>query len=120
MKLVEVLERFEQWVFDRLLPAEPLRPFRATRVNDVPGVVKPGTVYLVGEGDQIWCAVLRCPCGCRATIQLGMLRDSRPCWKAITHANSTISLAPSIWRRVGCKSHFTLDSGRIHWYGRVG
>lgn len=120
MRLLERLERLGQWVLDRLLPAEPLRPFRAVTVADVPAVMRPGTVYLVGEGDHRWCATLRCPCGCRATIQLGMLREARPRWSATVHADSTVSLAPSVWRRVGCRSHFVLERGRVRWCGPAG
>lgn len=115
MRLRERLDRLGQWVLDRLLPAAPSRPFRAAAVDDVPALLAPGVVYLVGEGGHLWCAALRCPCGCGATIQLGMLREARPCWSATVHADGTVSLTPSVWRRVGCRSHFVLERGRIRW-----
>lgn len=109
------LERLGQWVLDRLLPAEPAHGFRAVRVDDVPSVLRPGVVYLVGEGEHLWCAALCCPCGCAATIQLGLLGDARPRWSAAVHADGSVSLTPSVWRRVGCRSHFVLRRGRIEW-----
>lgn len=120
MTFRERLERLGQWVLDRLLPAEPTRPFRAVDAPDMPGVLTPGVVYLVGEGGHHWCVALRCPCGCGATIQLGMLREARPCWSATVHVDGTVSLMPSVWRRVGCRSHFVLERGHIRWCGPEG
>ena len=39
----------------------------------------------------------------------------RPGWKLRDHWDGTASLAPSVWRKVGCKSHFWLRKGRVEW-----
>ena len=93
------------------------RPLRATHAEDLPDQIKKGVVYLIGENDCIWCAALICPCGCGATIQLNTLADVRPQWKVTEHPNKTVSLHPSVWRQVGCRSHFFVRRGLIEWCG---
>lgn len=115
MNLRERLESLGRWTLDRLWPARPGGPLRAVVVDDVPEGTGPGTVYLVGEAGAPWCAVLGCPCGCGATIQLGMIRGARPRWEAKVHADQSVSLYPSIWRHVGCRSHFVIERGRVRW-----
>lgn len=51
---------------------------------------------------------LICHCGCGATITLNTLTDTSPKWRV---DNNTIS--PSINRRVGCKSHFSIRDGIV-------
>lgn len=84
-------------------------------VDDDPDVVQPGTVYVVGEGGHPWFAAMACPCGCGETIKLAMVQGSRPRWSLARHWDDTVSLKPSVWRKVGCKSHFWVRSGRIDW-----
>ncbi len=93
-----------------------LKPWRAVRMEEFPDHLEPGKVYLAGEGDNIWAAAMICPCGCGEVIELNLLKQTRPCWSFQEHANGTISLAPSVWRRKGCRSHFYLRGGRIEWY----
>lgn len=76
----------------------------------------PRTVYLLGEGDSVWAATFECPCGCRASVWLNLLRDkNRPRWEIIRHRAGGFSIAPSVWRVNGCRSHFILRRSRIVW-----
>ena len=60
-----------------LLERSGLRPGYATEaVGDVPNVLEPGRIYLVGDQSMPWSAALGCPCGCGATIQLGSIGNS--------------------------------------------
>ena len=100
----------------RLVDRLGLRTGFATEVvDDVPEVLEPETVYLVGEDSLPWCAALLCPCGCGSTIQVSLVAGDRPSWRAIRHFSGSVTLLPSIWRSSGCRSHFFVRRGRIVW-----
>lgn len=83
--------------------------------QDPPESCEPGILYLVDDGaEQHWLAVLRCPCGCRAMIQLPMTPPARPCWQ-MRGTMQCPTLWPSVRRVNGCRSHFVLQQGRILW-----
>ena len=98
------------------LPRKKEKPYRFLRVEEMPDVVKPLTVYLCGEGEYLWAAAMICPCGCKEVINLNLLQKVRPRWSAKEHPDGTITLAPSVWRQQGCRSHFILRRGRVEWY----
>ncbi|WP_408306747.1 DUF6527 family protein [Paraburkholderia sediminicola] len=56
-----------------------------------------------------------CPCGCSDAIQLSMIQGQRPRWTLTERNMRCPTLAPSIDRTVGCKSHFFLRRGKIQW-----
>ena len=100
----------------RLVERSGLRPgFATLTVDDLPDALAPERLYLVGEDTGPWSAALLCPCGCEATIQLSLLPDDEPSWRAVRHFNGSVSLRPSVWRTRGCRSHFFLRRGRIVW-----
>jgi hypothetical protein len=86
-----------------------------SRVEDLPDEPKPSTLYVAGEGENVWAAAMLCPCGCGDLIQLNLLQSIRPRWKAEEHEDHSASLRPSVWRRKGCNSHFILRRGEIVW-----
>jgi hypothetical protein len=98
-----------------LWPWRKPQSFRPLRVEDFPDKLQRATIYLAGEGDNLWAASMICPCGCGEVIELNLLRQARPCWDAQEHADGTISLVPSVWRQKGCQSHFFVRHGRIDW-----
>lgn len=83
--------------------------------EDLPMELVPNTVYLIGEKENPWQAAFICPCGCNATIQLSLLKDSKPRWKVYFEKKGAVSLSPSINRKIGCKSHFFIEKGKIDW-----
>lgn len=87
----------------------------AEQCDDVPDELDKGVIYLVGDRPTPWSAALLCPCGCGALIQLSLLPNDRPCWRAQRHFDGTISLYPSVWRNKGCYSHFIVRNGRVLW-----
>jgi len=109
---MNILTRFFTWLLGLL--GGP-RPYSVRSVEEVPDQLDPGTVYLIGEGQHTWFAVLQCPCGCNEILQLSLLPEGRPRWTVTHHADGTISLSPSIWRQVGCRSHFWLRRGYVEW-----
>ena len=84
-------------------------------VEDVPDVIAPRTLYVVGENGHRWYAVFACPCGCGAPIHASLLARSSPHWTLSEHWDGTVSLHPSVWRTKGCRSHFWLKRGRVRW-----
>jgi hypothetical protein len=85
-------------------------------VEDPPDRPLDRVLYVVG-GPAPWCAVLLCPCRCGATIAVSLVAADRPSWTFAADAAERPTLAPSIHRTVGCRSHFFLRSGRIVWAG---
>lgn len=100
------------WRRLRLADSKP----RATIfTGELPDVLDPRTVYVVGEGPHLWFVALVCPCGCGETLQMSLHPNGRPMWRLTRHADRTVSLRPSVWRQVGCGSHFFLRRGRVEW-----
>ncbi|WP_460931245.1 DUF6527 family protein [Oleiagrimonas citrea] len=58
---------------------------------------------------------MRCPCGCGQIIELMLIHEVRPRWDLRVDEAGRPSLHPSIWLQRGCRSHFWLKHGRIHW-----
>lgn len=84
-------------------------------VDDLPDSLQAHKLYAVGESGQYWLAALRCPCGCGDTIQLPMIAGQRPKWTMTQRGARRPSLSPSVDRTIGCRSHFWLKHGVIHW-----
>ena len=89
--------------------------FFADYADEEPDRPVPRTLHAVGEDGHLWFAVFGCPCGCGETIKLSLLPTGSPRWQMTDHWDGTVSLRPSIWRQRGCKSHFWLKRGKIHW-----
>lgn len=93
------------------------RRYRIEHVTEEPDVLLPNRLYLVGENGHLWHATLLCPCGCGEPIALNLLPEDRPCWR-VTDRGGVPSIAPSVARVRGCRSHFFLRRGKIVWWGR--
>lgn len=86
------------------------------KITDEPTSPRKRTVYLIGEPGNEWAASFICPCGCEALITLNLLSSpGRPLWTVTSGKQKLASLAPSVWRKVGCKSHFIMRDGKIIW-----
>lgn len=90
-------------------------PLRTQHELDMPERLSAGKLYLIGEGEYLWSAAFLCPCGCGEAVQLSLMPDSRPRWRAEEHADGTVSLMPSVWRTKGCRSHFFVRRGLVDW-----
>ena len=97
--------------------ASRVQPYVVVHVDDEPEELQPARLYAVGEAGHLWHMTMLCPCGCGEKIQLNALADAWPCWELSERAGGP-TVVPSIWRRVGCKSHFFVRSGRIEWCHR--
>ena len=93
------------------------RRWKAVLSTEEPEALQPNVVYVVGEQEK-WVAMFICPCGCQKTVCLNLLNGHRPRWSISLSAKDIPTISPSINRKVGCRSHFFLKSGRIVWCGR--
>jgi hypothetical protein len=93
------------------------RPRQTVYLEELPEMLNANAVYVLGEGSHRWFVAMKCPCGCGELVQVSLLPDAKPRWRLVEHPDGTISLAPSVWRKVGCRSHFFLRCGLIQWCG---
>ena len=92
------------------------RRYRLVAVEgSFPRTLKRHYLYVLTESGTPWQAALTCPCGCKEILELNLLPDERPRWRYRVDAKGFASIEPSINRRIGCRSHFFLRSGKIVW-----
>jgi len=103
--------RFSVWLREVIVGPQW---FSHAAIEDSPDELEPQCVYLVGEDGQYWSAAFLCPCGCKAVIQLSLIPDDKPRWRA-TLKGKKLTLHPSVWRNTGCRSHFFIRDGRVIW-----
>jgi len=82
--------------------------------SDIPETVVNERLYIVGEKRFYWCIVFKCPCKCGELITLNLLSEAKPRWR-FSIKWGKLSIYPSIWRHVGCKSHFHIYKNSVHW-----
>lgn len=111
--MVKQLWHFLLRIYGRLFRRAPV--YRVQHVDDAPGKLSDGIVYLVGADGHDWSALMRCPGGCGKTLEMNLLPDTKPVWRATVHGDSTVSLHPSVWLKTGCGCHFVLQGGRVRW-----
>lgn len=81
---------------------------------DEPENILDKLIYIVGERPHYWMLCFKCPCGCNEVIRLNILKEANPRWKFSIRWRQ-ITIYPSIWRKVGCKSHFHIRKGKVQW-----
>lgn len=89
--------------------------YKAIAVKEYPNVIQHRNIYVVSDGAVPDTIIFKCPCGCNADIYLNLLKDTRPSWSFIIDKKGKITISPSIWRKINCKSHFFLRKGKIIW-----
>jgi len=91
------------------------RRYKTIYAEEIPEKLKNNIIYILGEGEHLWEAVMICPCGCNSQLHMSLHKDSKPKWTVIEESEIYVSLTPSVWRKVGCKSHFFFKNGFIKW-----
>jgi hypothetical protein len=84
-------------------------------VDDEPEKCDAGILYVIEDTGRPWAAAMACPCGCGQALHMNLIPDTKPVWNLKHESNGTPTLAPSVWRQEGCRSHFFLRRGRIVW-----
>ena len=82
--------------------------------EDIPDRLDPQVLYVEGTPEDPCFGTFVCPCNCGETITLNFI-GGRPRWSIILLDNDEFSIAPSVHRTVGCKSHFFIRESRIRW-----
>lgn len=102
----KIIAKFVVWL-------KPEYKFQFT--EDFPTTVEGLTIYVIGDQKAPWLLAFQCPCGCKQAIQLNLLKEADPNWKFKITPKNKISISPSIWRTVGCKSHFFIRNSKVDW-----
>lgn len=89
--------------------------YQAQYVKDFPDNREAMRVYLLGRPSSEWLAGMDCPCGCKSLIELVLTGEKHPKWQIVVGKDGKVTLKPSVWRTIGCKSHFYLVNGTVHW-----
>jgi hypothetical protein len=90
------------------------------KVIEVYGELSPSKLpsrdlLLLREGGEAWSILMRCPCGCDQPVELPLIREARPRWSLRVNKAGYPTLAPSIWRREGCRAHYFVRDGKVVW-----
>ncbi|WP_223250722.1 DUF6527 family protein [Rhodanobacter denitrificans] len=81
--------------------------------DELPKHLARGRVYVLGT--PAWRVAFLCPCGCKEMVELCLLKQYRPHWTASVDNEGKVSLSPSVWKKVGCRSHYFMRNGQIIW-----
>lgn len=120
-------DRFAKWLrrlssptHGRWFSRKPLPPitFPNIGVVDRPPpnkAVEKNVFYFVSRERRPKWALFQCPCGCGEVVTLSLQRTHRPYWVVRKSRNRRANLLPSVWRDVGCMSHFWIHDGRVYW-----
>ncbi len=89
--------------------------YQVENAEDVPEYISNHAIFVIQDGNEPELLAFKCPCGCEATILLNLLSDTKPQWHFKISDGIIITISPSIWRTVGCKSHFWVVEGNVKW-----
>lgn len=93
----------------------PRRRLRVFAGDSLPGRLPKRDLVLARDDDEDWCVGMLCPCGCKSPIELLVIQEAKPRWDVSVDPKGFPSLRPSVWVQTGCRSHFWLRGGRVHW-----
>lgn len=79
-----------------------------------PTRLRPRRLYVTVQADRPAFGFMLCPCGCGETLYLRFFGTRHPQWR-IARLSGPATVTPSVWRTSGCRSHFILQDGQIHW-----
>lgn len=102
--------RFREWIS---APRELVR----IEGDVIPAAMPSRDLVLLSEGGDAWSVRMACPCGCGQLVELPLIPEASPCWRLEVDDAQRPTLMPSVWLRTGCKSHFFVRAGKVHWVG---
>ena len=93
----------------------PRRRLRVVAGDSLPRRLPKRDLVLARDDDEDWCVGMLCPCGCKSPIELLVIQEATPRWDVSVDPKGFPSLRPSVWVQTGCRSHFWLRGGQVHW-----
>ena len=93
----------------------PARRLVKVEGDTLPRTLPARNVVLAHDDGEDWVVGFRCPCFCGRVVELLVVPEARPRWDCVTDPKGRPTLTPSVWLRDGCKSHFFIRRGRVHW-----
>lgn len=108
------MSKILKWARDRYRYYTAIK-YKFEFTGDLPEVIPNQTIFIIVEDKIPDSLVFKCPCGCHTDIYLNLLKDAKPRWHYRITKKNKINISPSVWRKVGCKSHFFFRDGRIDW-----
>lgn len=104
-----------RWIHRLLDLVGPARRVRVVEGDQLPSRMPLRDVVLTMDDGEPWTIGMVCPCRCGDVIEMLVIHGAKPRWNIETDAVGRPTVSPSVWRNVGCKSHFWVRKGRIHW-----
>jgi hypothetical protein len=104
------------------------QPLPEIKFQDIRRVEKPprneeieeNIFYFVFFNNRPKWVLFLCPCGCKEVVTLSLQKSHYPHWILKKSRNKRPTLSPSVWRDIGCMSHFWMEDGRIYWCQNTG
>ncbi len=93
----------------------PGRRLEVVESDMLPDKLPARNLILAREDGEDWCVGLRCPCGCGQKLEMMLLKEVKPRWDIAVDRRGKVSLHPSVWVNVGCRSHFWVRAGKVVW-----
>lgn len=82
--------------------------------DEVPEQIARGKLLRMIDVGEPWAVAMSCPCGCGEIVELSLSKVSKPHW-TLRLDQGKPTLSPSVWRNIGCKSHFWVRRGQVDW-----
>lgn len=110
-----ISKKIMRWWRDVWARLGPRRQLRIINGDSLPHQLPRRDLVLARDDGEDWCVGMRCPCGCGQVIELLVVAEAKPRWDVSVDAMGRPSLTPSVWLKNGCRSHFWIRKGRVHW-----
>lgn len=107
--------RWPIWILSLLEKVLPPRRLEVFEGEALPRKLPRRNLVLLRDAGEEWSVGMRCPCGCGQPIELALIPEAKPRWRLHVEPDKAPTLAPSVWLREGCRSHFFVRRGRIYW-----
>ncbi len=119
---MKLLERLLKWWqgeprvdAPKVLTAPPYPKVQRIEEPPADAQVRMGDFFVVQDRERPKWVLFQCPCDCRQVITLSLQPHHHPYWRLTESSKGVPSLKPSVWRDIGCKSHFFISEGYVLW-----
>lgn len=112
---MKISKRITRWWRDLWARLGPCRGLLIIDGDSLPPQLPKRDLVLARDDGEDWCVGMRCPCGCGHVIELLIVAEAKPRWDVSVDAKGRPTLTPSVWLKKGCRSHFWIRGGRVHW-----